>query len=98
MRLMWRRRVIISSAVLAILLGSGYAATPYARSLLLVVRAANLGGSVEAFADRQSREVTVRADTALPTRHGDVPMRLYAPTGRFDRTVLLIPGIHAAGI
>lgn len=86
--------------LLALLLmaAGAWLALPYARALSLIVRAADMGGSVEAFADGRAREVTVEAAATIPTRHGDAPSRFYRPAGGFDRTVLLVPGVHAMGI
>lgn len=92
------RRLAVWSIVSGVLLVGGYAATPYARALSLIVRAADMGGSVEAFANDRARAVSIDPDHAVPTRHGEVPARLYRPDGRFTRTVLLVPGIHAMGI
>jgi dienelactone hydrolase len=84
---------------LVLVLGVGvYGIGPYFRSALLVVRAADLGGRVEAFADREARPIAVHDATSIPTRQGTVPTQFYEPRGGFTRTVLLIPGIHAAGI
>jgi dienelactone hydrolase len=90
-----RRRLAIAVIALAIL---GYLATPYARALSLIVRAANMGGTLQAVANNRAHAVTIEQQTTLPTRHGDVPARFYRPDGGFTRTVLLVPGIHAMGI
>src|SRR5919106_5464804 len=90
-----RRRFLIVLIVLVIL---GYLAIPYARALSLIVRAANMGGSLEAFANDRARAVTIDPDSTIPTRHGSLRARLYRPDGRYTRTVLLVPGIHAMGI
>lgn len=90
-----RRRLAVAVIVLAIL---GYLAIPYARALSLIVRAADMGGRVEAFANGRAREVTIEPQSTVATRHGSVPTRFYRPGGGFDRTVLLVPGIHAMGI
>lgn len=95
---MLTRRLAALLLLIALVAGAAIAGAPYIRSLLLVVRAANLGGRVEAFANQQARTVTVHATGTIPTRHGAVASRLYEPAGGFARTVLLIPGIHAAGI
>lgn len=92
------RRVSFLVVVLLGLFALGALGLPYARAASLIVRAANLGGRIEAFADQQSRAVTVQPTSVIPTRHGNVPSRLYLPEGRVTRTVLAVPGIHAAGI
>lgn len=95
---MLTRRLAAPLLLIALVAGAAIAGAPYIRSLLLVVRAANLGGRMEALANQQARTVTVHATSTIPTRHGAVASRLYEPAGGFARTVLLIPGIHAAGI
>src|SRR5919106_2288951 len=90
-----RRRLTIFLIVVFVL---GYLAIPYARALSLIVRAANLGGTLQAVANNRAHAVTIEQQTTIPTRHGNVPARFYRPDGGFDRTVLLVPGIHAMGI
>jgi hypothetical protein len=90
-----RRRLAI---VLIVLLALGYFAIPYARALSLIVRAANMGGTLQAVANNRADAVTIEQQTTIGTRHGNVPARFYRPEGGFDRTVLLVPGIHAMGI
>jgi alpha-beta hydrolase superfamily lysophospholipase len=92
------RRLVISLIAALVLVLGAYAATPYARALSLIVRAANMGGSVEAFANDRARAITVDPEQTIPTRHGALRARLYRPEGPFTRTVLLVPGIHAMGI
>ena len=89
-----RRLAIVAIALLVL----GYLSTPYVRALSLIVRAADMGGSVEAFANGRARAVSVEPASAIATRHGEAPARFYRPAGTFTRTVLLVPGIHAMGI
>jgi dienelactone hydrolase len=84
--------------VVAVLLLLVYVAVPYARATSLIVRAANLGGPVEAIANHEARHITIRPPHLVPTRHGEVRAQFYTPDGGFRRTVLLIPGIHSMGI
>jgi hypothetical protein len=92
------RRVVVSVALAVALILIAYAAPPYARALSLIVRAADMGGSIEAFANDRARPITIDPERAIPTRHRDVPARFYRPDIGFTRTVLLVPGIHAMGI
>ena len=92
------RRVLAILIAIAVLLAVVYAGTPYARALSLIVRAADLGGQVEAFANEQARAVTIQPPHLVPTRQGDVLARFYEPEGAVSRTVLLMPGIHSMGI
>jgi dienelactone hydrolase len=92
-----RRLACAVFAVLAIV-AAVYVAAPYARALSLIVRAADFGGQVEAFANEQARAVTINPPHMVPTRQGDVLARFYEPDGDASRTVLLLPGIHSMGI
>jgi len=75
-----------------------FMATPYVRAASLVVRAANLGGRAEAYADEYARPVTVEPTHMVPTRYGNVAAKFYMPDGETSRAVLLVPGIHSMGI
>lgn len=93
------RRVPAWLLVLALaIVIAGYVATPWIRAASLFVRAANLGGRVEAFADAASRSVTVLPRHVVPTRQGDVPAQFYRPEGTVRRAALLVPGVHSMGI
>ena len=92
-----RRGIAWLSALIAVLVMT-YAAAPYARALSLIIRAAKIGGRVEAIASASAHTVTIEAPHLVPTRYGDVPARFYQPSGRVTRTVMLVPGIHSMGI
>jgi len=93
----WRLPVTIAALVIAVVV-SAYVGAPYARAASFIVRAAALGGRIEAFANRQARAVVVQPRHQVPTRYGDVAARMYVPEGTSRRTVLLVPGIHSMGI
>ena len=78
--------------------GTVYLAAPYARAASLFVRAANLGGRTEMFADAMARSVTAMPRHKVPTRQGDVEAQWYRPDGRVRRAALLVPGVHSMGI
>ena len=92
------RRVLAFLITIAAILAIVYAAAPYARALSLIVRAADLGGQAEAFANDQAQVVTIRPPHMVPTRRGEVLARFYEPQGDASRTLLLLPGIHSMGI
>lgn len=92
------KRLGVVLLVALALAAAGYAATPYVRAASLVVRAANAGGRLEAFADGQARTVTIKTPHTVPGRHGDVPAQFYEPSGTVRRTILMMPGIHSMGI
>jgi dienelactone hydrolase len=95
---MRNRRLAALLIVVAAAIGASYVAAPYVRAASLIVRAAKLGGRVEAFARHRAYEVTRAPRHSVPTRHGDVAAQFYTPDTTIRRTVLLVPGIHSLGI
>jgi dienelactone hydrolase len=85
-------------AVVLIIGGTVYAAAPYLRAASLFVRAANLGGRTETFANAMAHPVTELPRQTIPTRQGAVPAQWYRPEGRIRRAALLVPGVHSMGI
>jgi hypothetical protein len=82
---------------LLIVIASVWIAPPYARAVSLIVRAANLGGPVQAFAAQHTHPITVMPPHLVTARHGEVEAQFYTPDS-FTRTIILIPGIHSMGI
>lgn len=95
---MLRRRLSTLVVLVALAAGCVYAATPYARAASLIVRGAHLGGRIEALATERSYAVDARPVHTVPTRHGDIPARFYVPAKTVGYPVIVIPGIHSAGI
>ena len=93
-----RRLPLAVLAICAVVIAVAYAATPYARAASLIVRAANMGGRAEAFADTYARTVAIEPRHLVPTRYGDVAARFYRPAGGSRRSTLLIPGVHSMGV
>ena len=95
---MRNRRVAAVLLVLALLAGGVYAATPYTRAASLIVRGAHLGGRIETIATQRSYPVIARPVHMVPTHHGMVAARFYVPSRTVGHPVIVIPGIHSAGI
>jgi hypothetical protein len=85
-------------AVILVVGGSVYLAAPYVRAASLFVRAANVGGRTETFANAMAQPVTALPRHTVPTRQGAVPAQWYRPEGRVRRAALLVPGVHSMGI
>ena len=66
------------------------------RGISLVTHAAQLKEWVESATAWQLLPVTVNEET-IPTRHGSIRVRLYVPERGTNRSVVLTPGVHAAG-
>src|SRR5262245_32404957 len=95
---MRRRLLTLAVALIAVILIGIYLAAPYARATSLVVRAANLQGSIYTFATDHAYHVTVNPPQDVNTRYGYVKVRFYTIDGDVKRSILLVPGIHSMGI
>ena len=92
----WRRLTL--AAVAAAIVVTGYAAADdYFEAAAFVVRAAGMQGLPRKAAAMEAAAVTT-TDTTIPWRGGELRGRTYAPDDVDGRAVLLVPGVHAAGI
>jgi dienelactone hydrolase len=91
-----RRWLFIGVAVVASLL-VGVTARRYVHGFTLVVRAADLHGPVRRVADLDTVRIGERIVRASLT-DTSIRARVYAPVGTARQTVLLVSGLHPAGI
>ncbi len=91
-----RRWTPIGVAVIAMLL-LGITALDDVHGLSLVVRAADLHGVLRRLADLDTVPVRERF-VGVPDRDARIRARVYAPLGTPRHTVLLVSGLHPAGI
>ena len=91
-----RRWLFIGVAVVAILL-LGITARRYVHGFTLVVRAADLHGPVRRVADLDTVRIGERIVRAR-VKGTSIRARVYAPVGTARQTVLLVSGLHPAGI
>jgi dienelactone hydrolase len=74
-------------------------ARPYANGLSFVIRATDMRGTIRTLADAGARRTIERQiDIDMPLANGKMRGRLYAPDRRPGRMVLLVSGLHPAGI
>lgn len=95
MRRLWR---ILAALLLILLVTGAIWGSGYIRGLSLVVRAAELDGWLRRAADAGAVAWHAEPAGTIPTRHGELPARLYRPDAGFSRAVVLTPGVHAMGI
>jgi dienelactone hydrolase len=93
-----RRPVRLAVAAIAILLLAAVLSRPYIRGAAFVVKAAGMQGFGQKAARWQSTSVTETAVRPIPWRGGVLRSRSYLPGRESGRTILLVPGVHAAGI
>ena len=92
-----RKRIVTATAGLALLL-VGYAGTQdYFEAAAFVVRAAGMTGVVRRAAALEADAVT-EAPVTIRWRDGELRGRTYTPSELAGRPILLVPGVHAAGI
>ncbi|HVC20297.1 MAG TPA: hypothetical protein VNE16_09475 [Vicinamibacterales bacterium] len=94
-----RKRTYIALAIIlvAVLSLAGYDAVAYAHVISFVVRAANYQGWLRTAADWDTQPFT-ETRLEIPSRYGPLRAKLYRPESPRERAVLLVPGIHPAGI
>ena len=96
MRLLTRRTVLLG--FLVVLVVGVWTAIPYVRAASLVIRLAGLHGPwLDRIARFENGPVSTR-DTTIEGRGGTMRVRIYEPSTRRSRTVLLTGGVHAKGI
>src|SRR6185312_15517864 len=83
--------------VAACLLIGAWAANGYLRAAAFVVQASGMQGYARKAAAVETGEFDERPLT-IPWRGGELRARLYVPHGASDRAMLLVPGVHAAGV
>jgi dienelactone hydrolase len=84
--------------VAALILVLAFAGRPYFRGAAFVVEAAGLNGWAHKLTAWQIQPVQ-RRDLSVPWRHGSLRAYAYQPVNyRGARGILLVPGVHAAGI
>jgi dienelactone hydrolase len=91
------RRWAIGASVFLALAALLILSTPLITGLSFVVRSAGMGGSVHRLADLATSPVTEHMDS-IPTGSAPLRARRYEPETGGRRKVLLVSGLHPAGI
>ncbi len=93
-----RRRLAVWIGVpLAVLSAGALAAHDYVHGAAFVVQAAGMQGVARELAEWDSEAIDERP-LRIPWRGGELAARFYNPHKRSGRLILLVPGVHAAGI
>jgi dienelactone hydrolase len=92
------RRVALSLTAPVLCLGLlFFIARDYLRGAAFVIQAAGMQGIARTVAEWEREPVTERL-VQIPWRQGTLSGRWYQPSGSRERGILLVPGVHAAGI
>jgi dienelactone hydrolase len=70
---------------------------PYVRTAAFLMDLAGMEGGVRDWIPIAPLPVTFR-DLTVPTRYGEIPVRLYEPDKREPPTVVVFPGVHGGGV
>src|SRR5262245_36924904 len=92
-----RTRTKAAGIVAGCVLVAAWASNGYLRAAAFVVQAAGMQGFARQAASLKTGDFDERALT-IPWRDGELRARLYVPRGASDRAMLLVPGVHAAGV
>ncbi|MBW8862970.1 MAG: hypothetical protein JF601_11480 [Acidobacteria bacterium] len=92
-----RTRTKAAGIIAAALLLGAWASNGYLRATAFVVQASGMQGYARTVASVETGRFDERALT-IPWRGGQMRARLYIPHGSSDRAMLLVPGVHAAGV
>jgi len=93
-----RRKIGMTAVALVVLAGAGFAGRPYARGAAFVVQAAGMHGISRTVAGWDSVSVSRIGVPPIPWRGGMLKAYAYQPYHVRGRGILLVPGVHAAGI
>ena len=93
-----RRSNAAGAILLAILVALAFAARFYMRGAAFVIQAAGIDGAALTATRWYSTQVAVRDVRSIPWRGGQLRARAYWPRHAAGRPILLVPGVHAAGI
>jgi dienelactone hydrolase len=92
-----RRRTKAAGIVAAALLLGAWASNGYLRAAAFVVQASGMQGFARTAAAVETGAFDERTLT-IPWRGGQLRARLYIPRGSSERAMVLVPGVHAAGV
>jgi hypothetical protein len=91
------RRLAPLLFAIAVLVAAAWTMRPYVHGLSFVVRAGEAAGTARRLADLDTTATRER-EIAIPNLRGPLRARVYEPSRRRHRAVLLVPGLHPGGI
>jgi dienelactone hydrolase len=93
-----RRSVLAIFLMLLLLLAAAAGTRAHRRGAAFVVIAAGIDGVSRRVAEWQTTAIAKTEERAIPWRGGTLRARVYQPARVDGRAILLVPGVHAAGI
>ena len=92
-----RKPALFAVIAALVAVAGAMAASDYLRAAEFVIRASGMQGFARTMASLRVQPVQDERFT-LPWRGGALPARRYRPRSISDRPILLVPGVHAAGV
>jgi len=93
-----RRSKAAGAVLLVVLVSLAFTARFYLRGAAFVVQAAGMHGAARTATRWYSTAVSAADAAPVPWRGGQLRARTYRPARQAGRPILLVPGVHAAGI
>ena len=93
----WSRKIALVAAAAVIVIAGVIAADDYICAAEFVIRASDMHGIARRIADFRMQPVQDERLT-VSWRGGELPARRYRPLLPSARPILLVPGVHAAGV
>lgn len=93
-----RRALAVALAAVSLPILTIVGAPSYRHGAAFVVLAAGMQGPARRVAAWDTTGVTAMSDATIPWRGGTLRSRAYLPARESGRGILLVPGVHAAGI
>jgi dienelactone hydrolase len=93
-----RRRTQLLLILAAVTIPAAYVAHVYLRGAAFVIQAAGIDGAAAAATRWYATAVTAADVPPIPWRGGTLRARLYRPAHETGRPIMVVPGVHAAGI
>ena len=90
-----RWRIAVAILIAAAILG--WIARPYLSSAALLMDMTGAAPAARRWLPVRVGPVETR-DLSVPTRHGAIPARLYAPPGGGGPAIVIFPGVHGGGV
>jgi dienelactone hydrolase len=84
--------------VLAVATAGGWAGRPWVHGAAFIIQAAGMQGPARTVASWDDERVTRTGAQPVPWRGGLLKTYVYQPSHARGRTIVLVPGVHAAGI
>ncbi len=93
-----QKKILLTLGAVSAVAVAVIVARPYVHAGVFVARASGVGGWPGRLVELAGRHAFTERDVFVPTRHGAMAGRIYAPEAAVGAAVLVVPGIHPDGV